>query len=417
MVKISIIIPVFNNEQYIRQCIRSVQRQTVADLEMICVDDGSTDASAEILKRLQAEEPRIVLVHQKNQGAAAARNAGIELATGKYLAFLDADDYYLKQDALEKMIDCCERKRVKTCGSVMYLVQGEVSPSPQADLVKAMAQEGIVTYGEYPLDYDFTTFIFARAMIMEKYIRFPEYRYFEDPPFLVRALYEAEHFCMVDVGLYCYRKTEVAFKLTGDKVKDLLSGLIDNLNFAKEHRLERLFEKTLERLEYEYGNHIYHNITNESQEEIALLKSAGKIAGVQMQKADYMVRPLQLLMERGVYSRTRYEAILLEHIYEADSIAVYGAGKLGKRFLRYLKELHQDQKVSCILVSKQSGAQQNIEGIPVMELAAYEKKQGEMIFAALGGIYYHAVEESLKQKQILAYMLVDDVFLEMLEVE
>lgn len=76
MVKISIIIPVFNNEEYLEQCIESVQRQTVKELEIICVDDGSKDQSAELIRRLRKEDTRIVLHQQENRGAAAAGMSG-----------------------------------------------------------------------------------------------------------------------------------------------------------------------------------------------------------------------------------------------------------------------------------------------------------------------------------------------------
>ena len=141
MVKISIIIPIFNNEEYLEQCIESVQRQTVKELEIICVDDGSKDQSAELIRRLRQEDARIILHQQENRGAAAARNVGIQLAGGEYIAFLDADDYYRQEDALRQMIDCCEKNQVKACGSVMYLLQGEEKPAPSAKLVKKMAAQ------------------------------------------------------------------------------------------------------------------------------------------------------------------------------------------------------------------------------------------------------------------------------------
>lgn len=90
--EISVIIPVFNAEKYIAQCLRSVQEQDVEDLEVICVDDGSTDGSAAMVEELAARDPRIRLIRQENRSAGAARNHGMRYARGKYLHFMDADD-------------------------------------------------------------------------------------------------------------------------------------------------------------------------------------------------------------------------------------------------------------------------------------------------------------------------------------
>lgn len=89
---VSVIVPVYNREKCIQKCIQSIQRQSYHDVEIIIVDDGSTDRTQEICDILQKEDARIIVYHQKNQGVAAARNRGIDLAHGKYLQFVDSDD-------------------------------------------------------------------------------------------------------------------------------------------------------------------------------------------------------------------------------------------------------------------------------------------------------------------------------------
>ena len=90
--KISVIIPMYNTESYIRQCIRSLRNQTYDNIEIIVVDDGSTDKGAAICRELKGYDDRIQLIVQENKGVSAARNAGLEIATGKYVFFLDSDD-------------------------------------------------------------------------------------------------------------------------------------------------------------------------------------------------------------------------------------------------------------------------------------------------------------------------------------
>ena len=98
---VSVIIPVYNVEDYIRPCLDSVLAQTLQDIEVICVDDGSTDGSAAILHEYEAKDPRVIVVEQQNGSAGKARNTGLEKATGETLSFLDSDDFF-ELDMLEK---------------------------------------------------------------------------------------------------------------------------------------------------------------------------------------------------------------------------------------------------------------------------------------------------------------------------
>ena len=107
MPKISVIIPVYNVEKYLSECLDSIINQTFKDIEIICIDDGSTDNSHLILEEYVKKDSRIKIVEQKNQGAGASRNKGIECATGEYLHFMDSDDA-LYQDAYSKIFEILE---------------------------------------------------------------------------------------------------------------------------------------------------------------------------------------------------------------------------------------------------------------------------------------------------------------------
>ena len=108
MPKVSVIIPVYNVEKYLGECLDSVLRQTLRDIEIICVNDGSTDGSADILAEYAQKDSRIKIVTQPNGGLSAARNAGMDAATSKYIYFLDSDDWIV-DDAMEKCFAICER--------------------------------------------------------------------------------------------------------------------------------------------------------------------------------------------------------------------------------------------------------------------------------------------------------------------
>ena len=103
MPKISIVIPVYKVEKYIGVCIESVQNQTLKDIELILVDDGSPDKSGEICDQYASKDDRIKVIHKKNGGVGQARNDGLDLATGEWIIFCDSDDW-LETNALEELV-------------------------------------------------------------------------------------------------------------------------------------------------------------------------------------------------------------------------------------------------------------------------------------------------------------------------
>lgn len=109
MPKISIIIPVYNAEQYLEECLLSISQQTFGDFEIWAINDGSTDRSLEILKKYQEKEPRLQILSQENKGVSAARNLGLEKAQGEYITFVDADDW-LHPETLEHYIEIAEKE-------------------------------------------------------------------------------------------------------------------------------------------------------------------------------------------------------------------------------------------------------------------------------------------------------------------
>ena len=109
--KVSVIIPVYNTEPWLKECLDSVLCQTMADFEVICVDDGSTDRSGDVLREYAAKDARFCVISQRNQGQSAARNAGLNIAWGEYIFFLDSDDY-IEPDLLETACRELDKKKL-----------------------------------------------------------------------------------------------------------------------------------------------------------------------------------------------------------------------------------------------------------------------------------------------------------------
>ena len=106
--EVSIIIPCYNVEKFIKDCLESVINQTFKNIEIICINDGSTDSTPEILKKYSNIDNRIIVVNQKNKGLSGARNSGINVSCGKYLMFLDSDDW-IDTDYIEKMYNAIKK--------------------------------------------------------------------------------------------------------------------------------------------------------------------------------------------------------------------------------------------------------------------------------------------------------------------
>jgi glycosyltransferase involved in cell wall biosynthesis len=123
MPKVSVIMPVYNAEKYLRQCLDSVIGQTLRDIEIICVNDGSTDGSLAILEEYAKKDLRIIVINQKNQGPGASRNRALEIAKSEYIYFVDSDDW-IEADACEIFVNIIEREDVElVIGDVIVNVE------------------------------------------------------------------------------------------------------------------------------------------------------------------------------------------------------------------------------------------------------------------------------------------------------
>ena len=119
--KLSIIIPVFNAEGTIKESIKSASNQTISDLEIICIDNNSTDNSVLLIKKLQERDNRIILFHEDSQGAGPARNRGIHESTGEFIFFLDPDDAIFSENTLERLYNLAKKYKKNIVGGSVFI--------------------------------------------------------------------------------------------------------------------------------------------------------------------------------------------------------------------------------------------------------------------------------------------------------
>lgn len=212
--KVSVVIPVYNTEAYLRQCLDSVVNQTLEDIEIICVDDGSTDGSLAILEEYAAADPRMTILRQQNQYAGVARNNGMARARGKYLMFWDSDDYF-DLTALEKMYNQAEADEadICVCGGKRFYEDSQKEYDTNAYLKmgripdcipfnRESNPEGILRFTETAT----WNKLYRHRFVLDKDIVFQPLRSGNDVFFSILALCEADRITVIDERLVCYRK-------------------------------------------------------------------------------------------------------------------------------------------------------------------------------------------------------------------
>lgn len=214
MALVSVIIPVYNAQDYIRKCVGSVMAQTLRDIEIICVDDGSPDNSLEILKELQAQDDRIKVISQPNGGAGAARNNGLRNATGEYLSFLDADDFF-EPNMLEEAYNCAQEYRADFV--VFNSDQYHMDKDAFVEVPWVLRTKDIPPYMPFSYrqltDNVFKTFVgwawdklYRRSFVLEHDLWFQEQRTTNDMLFVFSALVVAKRIAIVDKVLAHQRR-------------------------------------------------------------------------------------------------------------------------------------------------------------------------------------------------------------------
>jgi len=200
-IKISVIIPVLNGERWIVQCLENVLHQTYKDLEIIVVNDGSTDRTAEIVSRY----PTVRLLSQPNRGLSVSRNEGVRVATGEYIHFLDVDDW-INLDFYALMADAIALTDADMAfgGFVHEAFPHLTRLYTERWLVSAPEDKFVITNAA--MDGYSCRYIFRKTLLDRSNLRFEEGRYIEDLPFTVQALADAAGIVTVPGAIYYYKK-------------------------------------------------------------------------------------------------------------------------------------------------------------------------------------------------------------------
>ena len=235
MIKTSVIIPVYNTSIYIEECMNSVFCQTQKEIEVIAINDGSTDNSLEILLRLQEKHPELIVFTQENHGLGYVRNVGIEKARGEYIYFLDSDDYIL-EDTLEKCYECASENKLDIVLFDAFEFEDceekkpvKLNPSDKHEIVEERDEifSGIYYLEKYcqsAYTPESCLMYCSSCFLKENNIKFLTGAYFEDNEFYCRSLTLADRVMYIPRMFYQYRCR-----------KNSITGTDFSLKKAKDH--------------------------------------------------------------------------------------------------------------------------------------------------------------------------------------
>ena len=355
---ISIIVPVYNVEAYIEKCLDSIREQTYENLEVILVDDGSTDSSGKLCDEYASKDSRFYVIHQENKGVLAARNAGIEKARGSYIGFVDSDDW-IEKDMYEKLYYklATEQAEIVICQKNIYdeelksvyaetpvLREGKYWDSKLEDIWKNMFF--CEDYSNAGISLNLYDKLFERMLILNNYKKVDiRLHYFEDMVLALFCMLQAEKIVISNEPFYYYRQR-----------KNSLCHSIDIMY--------------LEQLNIFYRT-VYKRVAVCSEEILSRLHTY---------IAERAVYGINYMMGLNLKQQIPFYFPPFTEISFTDRIALYGAGDIGKLYYRMFQMARAGQVVLWVDRRYES---MNSAGMPVESVDALKDKDFDKVLIAV----------------------------------
>lgn len=343
MTKVSIIIPVYNGEKFLEECLNSVIGQTYPELEIVIINDGSTDHTIELCKKYCEKDSRIILIDKENGGVTSARKAGIDAATGKYTIFVDADDWIPAQ-TIERLTEVAETNEtdVVSCGFVQVeseqseehygtLEAGIYELADNEEFISSMFYQGALKeWGIWPT-------LWGKLFLTEEIracIRHLDERIFygEDAATVFETILQSKRVAVIKEPLYYYRYLNTT-SVSGKRNKLLL----DNMFYLYEY-LYKVFEKQ------RYAEILLKQLKHYM---ISLMNHAGKLLfdiPYNIQQSEWLelqVKEWQTRYYDFIYARRELWAVPLYDLEGKHRVVLYGTGEVAEDFRKQLTALSE----------------------------------------------------------------------------
>lgn len=377
-IKISIIIPIFNAVQYIDNCLTTLLAQGNKQLEIICVDDGSTDGSAELIRSFGKRDRRVKYLYQRNEGAGSARNLGMQVATGEYLLFLDVDDIFEKnmlsllvenindQDIIvfdADQFDATSNKVNGNWSAIHFLPENK-------DLFSAEEVRNSIFNFTIPAAWNK---LFKRSFIESENIYFQNIRSSNDLFFTYASLCKGKKITVINKKLVHYRYNN-EFSIQGNSNKniyDAFDALMKLDKYLKTNSLYKPYEKSYIKMACDI---VVYTLSRAKNTQLVELRN-------------------DPIIKCYIENLIKNSDFIHRHILE-DQIIIYGAGVVAQVFVRYITEVMKISKTKIsVLISNEPNDGEMVCNIKIQSIRSFDPFQ-------IGTIYICATSEKSKIEMI-----------------
>lgn len=414
MIAVSVIVPIYNVEIYLEECLDSILAQTLCNIEVICINDGSTDKSPDILKRYELKDSRIKVVNKVNTGYGHSMNIGLDMASGEYIAIVESDDY-IKDNAFETMYNYGKKYELDIVGSNFY----QVYANGNLDIL----EEYVVCDGDKcnkinPYEEDIYTNIvnnqgriwtriYRAEFIRCNNIRFHESQgaSYQDAGFAFFTTMLSNRIKYIEEAFYCYRIDNPNSSMKSlEKTKalckeyDYVLRELDRRNIKDDIYYKVAVDVCIR--DYMIG-HVYRIDSEYIPQMIECLKDFitrnqkwikynnecvlipyKKMIDMLMNDTDRFYENIQLIKSNRIKRTTEIETFLKAN----KNIVIYGAGIWGKMVCRTILSAKMVDKVDCFVVTQKCDNQDLLNGMPVVAVdrLEYIKSDTAVIVAVKG---------------------------------
>lgn len=340
---VSIIIPAYNREKYLDECIKSVTRQTYEKWEIILVDDGSTDGTYRKSVAWATNDARIRVFYQENQGPGRARNKGMKEAKGEYIAFLDSDDFWRDEYGLEKIMRAVNGRTFDVIGTFYSnYVEEKFVEIPRHRKFFSLGEETgkWISFEEEQDCFGFCSYLYRRAFLEKNEITFPDYLVEQDPPFLAKVLECAKQYYVLPVEFAAIRHRPRKRFTTQRKINDCMRGVLDVIDIAKRGNLDGLLRRMAEHADSNSGAFIKSILEGNVELLQLILELQKKLdsKGIENETLHFIYGAMREEIKRRLNA-------FLEIIEGSSKLIIYGSGNYGKIFLERIQKLEIVQEI------------------------------------------------------------------------
>ena len=410
MCEISIIIPVYNVEKYLRDCLESVFSQAFNDMEVICINDVSTDKSLEILQKYAQKDSRVKIINNcKNSGLSFSRNVGLREAKGTYIMFLDSDDM-LADNALKELHTYIEKNDVqgmvynrevrlesetaKKCYQFLSQTEQKFAKSDiisGKDLFIEMAEEKC-------WKTEVWRYLWKRKFLLENKLFFYEGIFHEDELYSFKSLMKAEKILCVNKKYYIYRRRDESITSTIKyrHVESLFLIFNEVYNIWKTETFDASVEQAIETyLDYIFSHFQTRKKYFAEYQPLSLGNSADNYLFQKLFQMGKQQRKYAFLEEQKFNQIRNFERVI-----------VYGAGLVGSETIELLEE--NAIKIDAVAVTSKSGNADQIKGYDIYTIQELSQwKEDAIVILAVVEKYHAAIIENLKENGFINVILLD----------